>query len=108
MVEVTQTFLQCSAAMRGEGCVAGEGYVAGEGELVGVPKFHSRCKCTTSLTNIRSDWMSNASSSLCIILQVVVKCIPLNVCHGTYRVCMSSVKSTRLLNLFLLQFSTHE
>ena len=48
--------------MRGEGCVAGEGRV------VGVPKFHSWGKCTMSLTNINSDWMSNASSGLCINL----------------------------------------
>ena len=37
----------------------GDGGVAGEGRVVGVPKFHS---------NINSDWMSNASSGLCIIL----------------------------------------
>ena len=75
----------------------GDSGVAGEARVVGVPKFHSWGKCTVPLTNIRSDWMSNASSSLCIILQDVVKCIPLNVCHGTYHVCMSSVKSTRII-----------
>ena len=42
--------------------------VAGEGRVVGVPKFHSWGKCTMPLTNIDSDWMSNASSGLCIIL----------------------------------------
>ena len=42
--------------------------VAGEGKVVGVPKFHSWGKCTMPLTNINSDWMSNASSGLCIIL----------------------------------------
>ena len=42
--------------------------VAGEGIVVGVPKFHSWGKCTMPLTNIDSDWMSNASSGLCIIL----------------------------------------
>ena len=42
--------------------------VAGEGRVVGVPKFHSWGKCTMPLTNINSDWMSNASSGLCIIL----------------------------------------
>ena len=42
--------------------------VAGEGKVVGVPKFHSWGKCTMPLTNIDSDWMSNASSGLCIIL----------------------------------------
>ena len=38
----------------------GEGGVAGEGRFVGVPKFHSWGKCTMVLTNINSDWMSNA------------------------------------------------
>ena len=42
--------------------------VAGEGRAVGVIKFHSWGKCTMPLTNIDSDWMSNASSRLCIIL----------------------------------------
>ena len=46
----------------------GDGGVAGEGRVVGVPKFHSWGKCTMLLTNINSDWMSNASPSLCIIL----------------------------------------
>ena len=44
--------------MRGDG---------GEGRVVGIPKFHSRGKCTMPLTNINSDWMSNASSGLSII-----------------------------------------
>jgi len=48
--------------------VTGEGCVAGEGKLVGVPKFHSWGKCTMPLMNIQSDWMSNASYCLCIIL----------------------------------------
>ena len=42
----------------------GDSGVAGEGRVVGVPKFHSRGKCTMPLTNINSDWMSNASSGL--------------------------------------------
>ena len=46
----------------------GEGGVAGEGRVVALPKFHSWGKCTMPLTNINSDWMSNASSGLCIIL----------------------------------------
>ena len=46
----------------------GDSGVAGEGRVVGVPKFHSWDKCTMPLTNINSDWMFNASSSLCIIL----------------------------------------
>ena len=46
----------------------GESGVAGEGRVVGLPKFHSWGKCTVPLTNINSDWMSNASSGLCINL----------------------------------------
>ena len=46
----------------------GDGGVAGEGRVVGVPKFHSWGKCTMTLTNINSDWMSNASFCLRIIL----------------------------------------
>ena len=48
--------------------VRGDGSVAGEGRVVGIPKFHSWGKCTIPLTNIQSDWMSNASSGLRIIL----------------------------------------
>ena len=51
--------------MRGDGGVAGEG-------RIGVPKFHSWNKCTMPLTNINSDWMSNASYGLCIILDYVL------------------------------------
>ena len=29
--------------------------VAGEGRVVGVPKFHSWCKCTMPLTNINTE-----------------------------------------------------
>ena len=47
--------------------VRGEGGVAGEGRVVGVPTFYSWSKCTMPLTNINSDWMSNASPGLCII-----------------------------------------
>ena len=50
----------------------GDSGVAGEGRVVGVPKFHSWGKCTTPLTNINSDWMSNASSGLCIIYIVYI------------------------------------
>ena len=46
----------------------GDSGVAGEGRVVGIPKFHSWGKCIMPLTNINSDWMSNASSGLCIIL----------------------------------------
>ena len=57
--------------------VRGEGGVAGEGRVVGVPKFHSWGKCTMPLTNINSDWMSNASSGLWINLHfyIVLYCI---------------------------------
>ena len=48
--------------------VRGEGGVAGEGRVVDVPKFHSWGKCTMPLMNINSNWMSNASSGLCINL----------------------------------------
>ena len=51
--------------------VTGEGGVAGEGRVVGVPRFHSWGKCTIPLTNINSDWMSNASSGLSIILFIL-------------------------------------
>ena len=45
----------------------GDSGVADEGRVVGIPKFHSWGKFTMPLTNINSDWMSNASSGLCII-----------------------------------------
>ena len=48
--------------------MSGESGVAGEGRVVGEPKFHSLGKCIMPFTNINSDWMSNASSGLCIIL----------------------------------------
>ena len=50
----------------------GDGGVAGEGRVVGLPKFHSWGKCTMPLTNINSDWMSNASSGLRIILKLYI------------------------------------
>ena len=43
----------------------GDSGVAGEGRVAGIPKFHSWAKYTMPLTNINSDWMSNASSDLC-------------------------------------------
>ena len=45
--------------------------VAGEGRVVGIPKFHSWGKCIKPLTNINSDWMSNASCGLCVILYYI-------------------------------------
>ena len=49
-----------------------DGSVAGEGRVVGLSKFHSWGKYTMPLTNINSDWMSNASSGLCIILVYII------------------------------------
>ena len=60
----------------------GEGGVAGEGRVVGVPKFHSWGKCTMPLTNINSDWMSNASSGLCIMLFILYYAGPLSCILG--------------------------
>ena len=52
--------------------VRGDSGVTHEGRFVGIPKFHSWGKCTMPLTNINSDWMSNASSGLCIILVILL------------------------------------
>ena len=41
----------------------GDSGITGEGRVVCIPKFHSWSKCTMPLTNINSDWMSNASSA---------------------------------------------
>ena len=50
----------------------GEGGVAGEGRVVGVAKFHSWDKCIMALTKINSNWMSNASSGLCINICYII------------------------------------
>ena len=42
----------------------GEGGVTGEGRVVGNQSF------TLTLTNINSDWVSNASSGLCLFIGV--------------------------------------
>ena len=53
------------------------------GDVVGAPKLHSWGKYTMPLTNINSDWMSNASSGLCIILILCYSLFPLlNSCLG--------------------------
>jgi len=62
--------------------VRGEGGVAGEGRVVGLPKFHSWGKCTVPLMNINSDWMSNASSGLCINLSYIIYAGPLSCILG--------------------------
>ena len=51
--------------------MTGDSGVAGEGRVVGIPKFHSWGRCTIPLTNINSDWMSNAISGLCINLIIL-------------------------------------
>ena len=60
----------------------GESGVAGEGRVVGVPKFHSLGKCIMPITNINSDWMSNASSGLCINLHYIIYAGPLSCILG--------------------------
>ena len=71
----------------------GEGGVAGEGRVVALPKFHSWGKCTMPLTNINSDWMSNASSGLCIILGYIILVI-LNYLRGSILGCNVTSKRT--------------
>ena len=56
----------------GRVAVRGDGGVAGERRIAGVQKFHSWGKCTMPLTNINSDWIFNASSALCIILELII------------------------------------
>ena len=67
----------------------GDSGVAGEGRVVGVPKFHSWGKCTMPLTNINSDWMSNTSSGLRIILYYLYYAGPLSCILGCNYVCDS-------------------
>ena len=50
----------------------GDSGVAGERRVVGIPKFHSWDKYTMQLTNINSDWMSNASSGPELYARVLV------------------------------------
>ena len=56
--------------------------VAGEGRVVGIPKFYSWSECTMPLMNINSDWMSNASSGLFIILVILYYAGPLTCILG--------------------------
>ena len=61
----------------------GDGSVAGEGRVVGALKFHSWDKCTVILQiTMNSDWMSNASSGLRIILVVLYYAGPLSCILG--------------------------
>ena len=52
--------------------VRGDGGVAGEGRVVGVPRFHSWGKYTMSLTNVNSDWMSNAYTLACVLYYIIL------------------------------------
>ena len=60
----------------------GDSGVACEGRVVGVPKFYSWGKCTLILTTINSDWISNASSGLHIILGHIIYAGPLSCILG--------------------------
>ena len=77
----------------------GDSGVAGEGRVVGVPKFHSWGKFIMPLTNINSDWMSNASSGLCIIYIILYYIIYI-ILRGSFELHLG-VKLERL-------FSHHE
>ena len=63
----------------------GDGGVAGEGRVVGVPKFHSWGKFIMPLTNINSDWMSNASSGPCIIYIILYIYIYIYILRGSFK-----------------------
>ena len=69
----------------------GDGGVAGEGKVVGVPKFHSWGKCTMTLRNTNSDWMSNSSSGLRIILIIYLRS-PLSCILGCKNILRGSFK----------------
>ena len=60
----------------------GDSGVAGEGKVLGIPKFHSWGKCTMPLMNIKSDWISNTSSGLCIMLVILYYAGPLSCILG--------------------------
>ena len=53
--------------------VRSEAGVADEGRVIDAAKFHSWSKYATPLTNVNSDWMSNASSGLWIILHYIMR-----------------------------------
>ena len=72
------------------------GSVAGKGRIIGLPKFHSCGKCTITLTNINSDWMSNASSGLCIILYYADPSIRIS--YNSNNCCMGIHMVSALLN----------
>ena len=66
MILYVQMYVECVTSRKRKRGVAvkGDSGVAGERRVVGIPKFHSWGKYTMPLTNINSDWMSNASSGL--------------------------------------------
>ena len=72
MNENPQKYTVCTGLSKSERtlgvAVRGDSGVAGEGRVVGIPKFHSWSKFIMPLTNINSNWTSNASSGLHIIL----------------------------------------
>ena len=67
----------------------GDGGLAGEGRVVGSPEFHSWGKCTMSLTNINSDWMSNLWPVNYLFTQV----LPLSCILGCNIKCTSGMLS---------------
>ena len=64
----------------------GDSGVAGEWRVVGIPKLHSWGKCTMPLTNINSDWISNASST-CVLHWINYAC-PLSCIWGVINIHM--------------------
>ena len=88
----------------------GDSGVAGEGRVVGIPKFHSWGKCTMPLMNINSDWMSNASSGLCIIYIIyIIYAGPLSCILGCNKLCVASCWCTfsELLTATVFETITH-
>ena len=81
----------------------GDSGVAGEGRVVGLPKFHSWGRYTMPLTNINSDWMSNASSGLCIIYIIYYSYYagPLSCIFGVITVIIICLFRYLSLNLFI-------
>ena len=77
----------------------GDSGVAGEGRVVGVPKFHSWSKCIMPLTNINSDWMSNASFGLWIILGYIIYAGPLSSDSGRLTFLKGTARSQEWLVL---------
>ena len=75
MILYVRVLIECVTSRKISSAVAvgGEGGVAGEGRIVGAPKFYSWGKCTMPLTSINSDWISKASSGLCINLFIYLR-----------------------------------